>query len=274
MNKFCVMALCMKNEDDIKRFCKQTVILNVNLPFAKYLSNKVLHFTISCRSTAIQFTDVDIKPPFGILHINNTCKASSKYMRLPGQFDKTSYFERSDSLKSLLKLHNVTHFIIGQQFSNKFNLSKVEIPPRLLHLKEIPSQTFMHEIQHLRKVNTHKASYWTFANVTIIVLVLRIVVTIVWFQFKSKCQSSHSFCLRGTVNEYETGITVLKLPTNDVVESKTTGEEKLKSVTLDSGSASATFKDQISLDRLMPVWHGQRLEQRLCKLFLESLCIV
>lgn len=137
----------MKNEDDIKRFCKQTVILNVKLPFAKYLSdgiwidvtNKVLHFTISCRSTAIQSTDVDIKPPFGILHINNTCKASSKYMRLPGQFDKSSYFERSDSLKSLLKLHNVTHFIIGQQFLNKFNLSEVEIPPCLLHLKEIPS---------------------------------------------------------------------------------------------------------------------------------------
>ena len=252
MNKFCVMALFMKNEDDIKGFCKQTVILNVNLPFAKYLSdgiwivvtNKVLHITISCRSTAIQSTDVDIKPPFGILHINNTCKASSKYMRLPGQFDKTSYFERSDSLKSLLKLHNVTHFIIGQKFSNKFNLSEVEIPPRLLNLKEIPSQTFMHEIQHLRKVNTHKASFWTFANVTIVVLVLVIVVTIVWFKFKSKCQSSHSFCLRGTVNEHETGITVLKLPTNDVVESKTTGEEKRKSVTLDSGSVSATFKDQ------------------------------
>ena len=65
-----------------------------------------------------------------------------------------------------------------------------------------------------------------------------------WFKFKSKCQSSHSFCLRGTVNGHETGITVLKLPTNDVVESKTTGEEKRKSVTLDSGSVSATFKDQ------------------------------
>ena len=50
--------------------------------------------------------------------------------------------------------------------------------------------------------------------------------------------------MRRTVNEHQTGITVLKLPTNDVVESKAAGEEKLKSVTLDSGSVIATFKDQ------------------------------
>lgn len=32
INKFCVMALFMKNQDDIKTLCKQSVVLNKNLP--------------------------------------------------------------------------------------------------------------------------------------------------------------------------------------------------------------------------------------------------
>ena len=35
MNIFCVMALFMKNEADIKTLCKQSVVLNQKLPLTK-----------------------------------------------------------------------------------------------------------------------------------------------------------------------------------------------------------------------------------------------
>ena len=53
--------------------------------------------------------------------------------------------------------------------------------------------------------------------------------------------SSHSFCLRRNVNEHETELTVMKLPTKDVESMCKDPEE---SVLLDSKSTSATFKDQ------------------------------
>ena len=66
MNKLCIMALFMKIETDIKRFCKQTVVLNQRLPFAKYLSsgiwlvvtNENLKFIVSCQSGQIETTEL------------------------------------------------------------------------------------------------------------------------------------------------------------------------------------------------------------------------
>ena len=88
-------------------------------------------------------------------------------MHLPGHFDKNSYFEISDVLKSLqLRLRNITHFILGQQVQKKFrHVSKLEIPSHLRNLQEIPMQTFVHGMHHLRKVHTEANSFWTFGNV-------------------------------------------------------------------------------------------------------------
>ena len=84
LNKLCVMALFMQARDDIKQLCKQTVILNQKLPMIKYLSSGVwivmtntnLKFTVSCQSYIAEPSDIKVKPPFGIVTFNNTCKAS------------------------------------------------------------------------------------------------------------------------------------------------------------------------------------------------------
>ena len=81
----------------MKRFCKQYVMLNKKLPFAKYLSYGIwaavithenFQFTLSCQASSKQSTSVDIKPHFAVLNLNNDCQASNKYMRLPGHFNK------------------------------------------------------------------------------------------------------------------------------------------------------------------------------------------
>ena len=63
-----------------------------------------LKFTVSSQSDIAEPSNIKIKPPFGIVTLNNTCKASNKYLQLSEYFDKHSMVERSDPLQSLLKL--------------------------------------------------------------------------------------------------------------------------------------------------------------------------
>ena len=102
-------------------------MMKQKLPLAKYLSHGIwaivthenLQLTLSCRSSSKQSSYIDIHPPFGILTVENDCLASNKYMSLPGHFDKNNYFEMSDVLKSLLRLHNISHYILRQQVQKK-----------------------------------------------------------------------------------------------------------------------------------------------------------
>ena len=108
VNKYCVIALFRQNAHDIKTFCKQMVVLDQKLPTTKYLSygiwivvtDKPLTFTLNCQSYEPKIGDIKVTPPFGIIKLNNTCKASNKYLQLPEYFGKHSHFERSDPLAS------------------------------------------------------------------------------------------------------------------------------------------------------------------------------
>ena len=87
INKFCATALFRQNAHDIKTFCKQMVVLDQKLPTTKYLScgiwiivtDKPLTFTLNCQSYEPKIGDIKVAPPFGIIKLNNTCKASNKY---------------------------------------------------------------------------------------------------------------------------------------------------------------------------------------------------
>ena len=71
--------------------------------------------------------DIKVVPPFGIIKLNNKCKASNKYLQLPEYFGKHSHFERSDSLQVLLKLHNISQFSIWNDPKAEFEKLKVQM---------------------------------------------------------------------------------------------------------------------------------------------------
>ena len=103
-------------------------------------------FTINCQSHKPKTYDIKIESPFGIIKLNNTCKASNKYLQLPEYFGKHSYFERSDPLQALLKIHNITNISIWNDSKTDFvKLKSLKLPSHLLDLKEIPMQNFLLE---------------------------------------------------------------------------------------------------------------------------------
>ena len=199
INRFCVVALFMQNQRDIKTFCKQMVILDQKLPLTRYLSyglwivvtNVPLTFTINCQSHKPKTYDIKIESPFGIIKLNNTCKASNKYLQLPEYFGKHSYFERSDPLQALLKLHNISNFSIWNDSKTDFvKLKSIKLPSHLLDLKEIPMQNFLRETGIYKSVkvdNVKSSTNWTVVAIISIASVLCIII-IVWFMLrKFKC---------------------------------------------------------------------------------------
>ena len=91
----------------------------------------------------------------------------------------------------------------------------------------------------MHKINKEQTSFWTFGNIALIILFTVICVIIGIYMIKRYNKSSHSFCLKGTVGEHETAVTVLKLPTQDV-----RSNDIEESAPLNSKSGSSTNKDQ------------------------------
>ena len=215
INRFCVVALFMQNQRDIKTFCKQMVILDQKLPLTSYLSyglwivvtNVPLTFTINCQSHKPKTYDIKIESPFGIIKLNNTCKASNKYLQLPEYFGKHSYFERSDPLQALLKLHNITNFSIWNDSKTDFvKLKSLELPSHLLDLKEIPMQNFLRETGIYKSVNVDdvkSSTNWTVVAIISIASVLCIII-IVWFMLrKFKCSQMNRIIGKRWANNHD-----------------------------------------------------------------------
>ena len=215
INRFCVVALFMQNQRDIKTFCKQMVILDQKLPLTSYLSyglwivvtNVPLTFTINCQSHKPKTYDIKIESPFGIIKLNNTCKASNKYLQLPEYFGKHSYFERSDPLQALLKLHNITNFSIWNDSKTDFvKLKSLKLPSHLLDLKEIPMQNFLRETGIYKSVNVDdvkSSTNWTVVAIISIASVLCIII-IVWFMLrKFKCSQMNRIIGKRWANNHD-----------------------------------------------------------------------
>ena len=104
------------------------VVLSQKMPLTRYLSYGLwivvtdvpLTFTIKCQSYAPETKDIKIESLFGIIKLNNTCKASNRDLQLPEYFGKYSHFQRLDPLKELLKLHNISHFSIWNDSKTDF----------------------------------------------------------------------------------------------------------------------------------------------------------
>ena len=156
-NKHCVVAMFVNEQDRMKESCTKVVSQNQGLPLVQYISSVLvivtderLKLVIACREKESQ-NEIEIVPPVGIVRLNNSCRASSKYFDLPDFYEKTTSYKNRDIYSGLLKLTNVSKFHIWDEFHNEFpNITSKGLPSNLTSLKEIPMSYFIHQIQKLR----------------------------------------------------------------------------------------------------------------------------
>lgn len=170
LSKLCVIALFMGYKDNSKRFCTSKVRVDKNLPMAKYISHGIwivtlnisLDFTYMCRYKKDTET-IRIKPTFGIIQLNNTCTATSKYLTLPEYYENHNSVKVKDAMESLLLLSKLSEFKIWHSFKAMIadeNMSPVEMPPSLLGMNEIPMTQFINMHKYRKVVVQNKRSYW------------------------------------------------------------------------------------------------------------------
>ena len=268
INKFCIVALFKQNAHDIQTNCKQIVVLD-QLPTTRYLSYGIwiivthipLTFTVNCQSYEPVTSDIKIVPPFGIIKLNNTCKASNKYLQLPEYFEKHTHFERSDPLKALVKLHDISQLFIWNNSKTEFKKFKpLNLPPHLSGLKEIPMQSFLRETHAYKTVNVEDSQNshdWTIVIVSLVVSILFILV-IVWLVARKYNWPLYQISGRKLANRHDLeGVNVKQAPSKvEDVEMSALIEDKSVSHTQE-GQLNSFGQSNRNASTTLAWMHGQ-----------------
>ena len=91
LSKSCIIALFLKNLENVGKYCKSTVYFDSQLPVAEYIHSCVwvlamyetMKFTIVCQDQSEMQHDITVYPPLGIVKSNMTYGAANDYLRLP-----------------------------------------------------------------------------------------------------------------------------------------------------------------------------------------------
>ena len=229
INKFCLMALFMKNQADIKTLCKQSVVLNQKLPLTKYMSfgiwiiinREPLTFTLNCQSYKPKDNVIRTEIPFGIVKLNNSCMAFGKHLQLSAYFGKHGAFEMSDPMYFLLKIRNISNFHIWNYSKTEFtNLKSLSLPSSLQGLKEIPMQSFIHGIKSYKTVNVNNDDEisWSLIVIILIASVVSVITLICMIRHRRKLHFCQAIGKR-LANEHDLrNVNVKRSLSNDVGE--------------------------------------------------------
>ena len=110
LSKFCITALFMNNQQQIKESCRTSARLNYVIPMAEYLTDgywivttqRRLSFSVVCQTERTRVGDIRVEPPLGVVRLGMSCTASNEYMTLLPYYQEESKLQVHDSLQELL----------------------------------------------------------------------------------------------------------------------------------------------------------------------------
>ena len=201
----------------------------------------LLTFTVNCQVYEPKINDIKFVPPFGIIRLNKTCKASNKYLQLPEYYGKYSNFERSDPFKALLEIHNVSQFSLWNETKTQTGYESLKLPPHLLGLKEIPVQSLLSEARYCRPIILDENKYGSnWVTVMIISVASTVVLFVtVWIILRKRQCIYQIIGKRGASMHDSERASVSRSPNPDDVELSTLVEEHNAS---DVGEGRKSFK--------------------------------
>ena len=164
LSKLCIVALFMKNKDNVKAYCQTEVIPNSLLPKATYVFDGIwifamqaeLSFSIVCKN----YTKVMLsKPPVSVLSLEMGCTASNDYVTLMPFYHKESTYVIWDIYSELLQLNNKSQTNLWNVFTSRLpNFTKIDIPEHLKALEKIPMGDLIETLHGLQKIEKDKGT--------------------------------------------------------------------------------------------------------------------
>ena len=116
LNRLCIMALFLKDDKNVDKYCRKIVLPNALLPMGTYLdqglwvigTKEKLDFAVVClgpsgqKSDKIYHTET-VTPPIGIVQLKTGCHAANNFLSLPPYYVFREYASISDPYEDLLK---------------------------------------------------------------------------------------------------------------------------------------------------------------------------
>lgn len=161
LSKLCVVALFMRNEDNVNRHCQTIVKLNSMLPLANYLSNGVwiiitlkdLMFSVVCQDTRDNLSVIYAKPPIAKVKLELTCSAFNDYLTLLPYYHKQTKYLVEESLNNLIKTYNISTKAIWKPFNKALpKFEKLNFPKELKSIEHIPMDNLIDKLKNLNVI--------------------------------------------------------------------------------------------------------------------------
>ena len=200
INKFCVMALFLSNREIIKSHCNIIIKMNGILPVAKYIHKGIwavalqetLSFAINCKYNMSSTTQIKIiHPPIDTISLPEGCIAYSSELILP------SYQEFSSSVD--ITFPPLVNFDFKQiNFSIWQPVYEVDTPTNwtwnltdLGDVEEINMDSFLKELNEIKRVHVEVKSFWNTTNITIVIIILSLVVLLGIYVGRKYCSTTN-----------------------------------------------------------------------------------
>ena len=147
-----MLALFLKNNAEVDKFCHKIVTPNSVLPQAKYLSvgqwvvssREPLKFSIVCtenegqKSLLTRQTETG-NPPLDVIRLDPGCSGSSNFLNLPPYYQFEEHISLKDPLSNLIKFKNKSEFRIWNPLEEALpNFTKIKLPTNLGAIKQLP----------------------------------------------------------------------------------------------------------------------------------------
>lgn len=191
LSKYCIIALFLNNTVNIRNYCKVFIYFDTVLPQSTYIydgtwalaAQEDLSFTVLCKNYSY---NLKTRPPINIITLPMGCSANGDYLTLLPFYNLKTEFGIFEPHPELLKLHSTLKTFWTHFDDNLPNITREEIMPAMPEVKQIPMQSLMNRLSHLRASNREgtRSNLWLIVIICVSVALVVIAVIIIYLYRK------------------------------------------------------------------------------------------
>ena len=189
LSRLCVVAIFMKNKDNVKAYCQTEVTPNSLLSKATYVFDGIwiitmqaeLSFSIGCKN----YTKVMLpKPPMSVLSLEMEWSASNDYMTLMLHYHKESTYSILDIYSELIQLNNKSQTKLWNASTSRLpNFTKIDIPDHLKAPEKIPVGHLIETLHGLKKIEKDNGNPdWVYFVIGAVIVLLVVIADFIYYK--------------------------------------------------------------------------------------------